>query len=249
MAGGGGAGLWGGAPLRSIVHFASDSRPFAPSRLSTTPTLSEALVKGVRAMCFFSRGRARLCKRRLPRAQTTVPPRSPCGPPSLLRVLALLLGEQTPRTCWRHSFRALSRAACIRCMLPVAMNSTLAGLVWGGQGRWVVRHFRTVWRGGWALASNSVAYVNVKTSSWLLWPRLAVSCCRLVSVGFAQRATTCVCERSVCVCVTTQLTLFCACSTSLRSTKKAGVVGKYGTRYGASLRKVVKKMEISQHAT
>lgn len=32
-------------------------------------------------------------------------------------------------------------------------------------------------------------------------------------------------------------------------TKKAGVVGKYGTRYGASLRKVVKKMEVSQHAT
>ena len=27
-----------------------------------------------------------------------------------------------------------------------------------------------------------------------------------------------------------------------------GVVGKYGTRYGASLRKMVKKMEISQHA-
>jgi large subunit ribosomal protein L37Ae len=27
------------------------------------------------------------------------------------------------------------------------------------------------------------------------------------------------------------------------------VVGKYGTRYGASLRKQVKKMEITQHAT
>jgi len=33
-----------------------------------------------------------------------------------------------------------------------------------------------------------------------------------------------------------------------KRTKKVGVVGKYGTRYGASLRKVVKKMEISQHA-
>ncbi|KAJ0167080.1 60S ribosomal protein L43 [Colletotrichum tanaceti] len=30
---------------------------------------------------------------------------------------------------------------------------------------------------------------------------------------------------------------------------KVGVTGKYGTRYGASLRKQVKKMEISQHAT
>ncbi|RBQ93582.1 hypothetical protein VDGD_10228 [Verticillium dahliae] len=29
---------------------------------------------------------------------------------------------------------------------------------------------------------------------------------------------------------------------------KVGVTGKYGTRYGASLRKQVKKMEISQHA-
>mmetsp|Transcript_18200 Transcript_18200/g.44680 ORF Transcript_18200/g.44680 Transcript_18200/m.44680 type:complete len:94 (-) Transcript_18200:325-606(-) len=34
-----------------------------------------------------------------------------------------------------------------------------------------------------------------------------------------------------------------------KRTRKAGIVGKYGTRYGASLRKVIKKMEISQHAT
>eukprot|EP00041_Stephanoeca_diplocostata_P039581 m.1637100 g.1637100 ORF g.1637100 m.1637100 type:complete len:93 (-) comp25457_c0_seq1:34-312(-) len=33
-----------------------------------------------------------------------------------------------------------------------------------------------------------------------------------------------------------------------KRTKKAGVVGKYGTRYGASLRKQVRKMDISQHA-
>ena len=33
-----------------------------------------------------------------------------------------------------------------------------------------------------------------------------------------------------------------------RRTKKVGVVGKYGTRYGASLRKQIKKIEISQHA-
>ncbi len=33
-----------------------------------------------------------------------------------------------------------------------------------------------------------------------------------------------------------------------KRTKKVGVVGKYGTRYGASLRKQVKKIEISQHA-
>jgi large subunit ribosomal protein L37Ae len=34
-----------------------------------------------------------------------------------------------------------------------------------------------------------------------------------------------------------------------KRTKKVGIVGKYGTRYGASLRKTVKKMEVSQHAT
>ncbi|KAL9557361.1 60S ribosomal protein L37A [Mucor bainieri] len=28
-----------------------------------------------------------------------------------------------------------------------------------------------------------------------------------------------------------------------------GITGKYGTRYGASLRKTVKKMEITQHST
>lgn len=33
-----------------------------------------------------------------------------------------------------------------------------------------------------------------------------------------------------------------------KRTKKVGITGKYGTRYGASLRKVVKKMEVSQHA-
>lgn len=33
-----------------------------------------------------------------------------------------------------------------------------------------------------------------------------------------------------------------------KRTKKVGIVGKYGTRYGASLRKSVKKMEVSQHS-
>ena len=31
-------------------------------------------------------------------------------------------------------------------------------------------------------------------------------------------------------------------------TKKVGITGKYGTRYGASLRKVAKKFEVLQHA-
>mmetsp|Transcript_135298 Transcript_135298/g.259908 ORF Transcript_135298/g.259908 Transcript_135298/m.259908 type:complete len:94 (-) Transcript_135298:114-395(-) len=33
-----------------------------------------------------------------------------------------------------------------------------------------------------------------------------------------------------------------------RRTKKVGICGKYGTRYGASLRKVMKKIEITQHS-
>ncbi|KAL8227945.1 hypothetical protein R6Q57_015529 [Mikania cordata] len=36
--------------------------------------------------------------------------------------------------------------------------------------------------------------------------------------------------------------------TQTKRTKKAGIVGKYGTRYGASLRKQIKKMEVSQHS-
>merc|ERR1711868_254820 len=32
-----------------------------------------------------------------------------------------------------------------------------------------------------------------------------------------------------------------------KRTRKVGIVGKYGTRYGASLRKLAKKMEVSQH--
>ena len=34
-----------------------------------------------------------------------------------------------------------------------------------------------------------------------------------------------------------------------KRTKKVGITGKYGTRYGASLRKVAKRFEISAHAT
>jgi len=34
-----------------------------------------------------------------------------------------------------------------------------------------------------------------------------------------------------------------------RRTKKCGITGKYGTRYGASLRKVVKKIEMQSKAT
>lgn len=45
-------------------------------------------------------------------------------------------------------------------------------------------------------------------------------------------------------CVICCLTL----STQTKRTKKAGIVGKYGTRYGASLRKQIKKMEVSQHS-
>lgn len=32
-----------------------------------------------------------------------------------------------------------------------------------------------------------------------------------------------------------------------KRTKKVGIVGKYGTRYGSSLRKQIKKIEITQH--
>uniref|UniRef100_A0A452U7R0 60S ribosomal protein L37a-like n=1 Tax=Ursus maritimus TaxID=29073 RepID=A0A452U7R0_URSMA len=33
-----------------------------------------------------------------------------------------------------------------------------------------------------------------------------------------------------------------------KHSKKVRIIGKYGTRYGASLRKTMKKVEVSQHA-
>lgn len=33
-----------------------------------------------------------------------------------------------------------------------------------------------------------------------------------------------------------------------KRTRKVGICGKYGTRYGSSLRKLVKKIEITQHS-
>merc|ERR1719460_1966915 len=33
-----------------------------------------------------------------------------------------------------------------------------------------------------------------------------------------------------------------------KRTKKQGICGKYGTRYGSTLRKQIKKMEVSQHS-
>lgn len=37
-------------------------------------------------------------------------------------------------------------------------------------------------------------------------------------------------------------------SLQAKRTKKVGICGKYGTRYGASLRKTIKRMEVSQHS-
>merc|ERR1711990_1197529 len=57
---------------------------------------------------------------------------------------------------------------------------------------------------------------------------------------------------SICLKFLNWLETFRKEKTKLKMTKrtqKVGITGKYATRYGASLRKTVKKMEVSQHAT
>ncbi|KAM7253867.1 hypothetical protein ACFE04_031549 [Oxalis oulophora] len=49
-------------------------------------------------------------------------------------------------------------------------------------------------------------------------------------------------------CMIPSSVILMAKQTMTKRTKKAGIVGKYGTRYGASLRKQIKKMEVSQHS-
>jgi ribosomal protein L37AE/L43A len=58
--------------------------------------------------------------------------------------------------------------------------------------------------------------------------------CPRVLLLLAARRMSCVCLRHV--------------HSQSKRTKKVGIVGKYGTRYGASLRKQIKKMEVSQHS-
>ena len=50
------------------------------------------------------------------------------------------------------------------------------------------------------------------------------------------------------IAVTRSVIIWLLNSIMAKRTKKVGICGKYGTRYGASLRKVVKKFEITQHA-
>ncbi|CAI4826699.1 CLL_collapsed_G0056200.mRNA.1.CDS.1 [Saccharomyces cerevisiae] len=42
--------------------------------------------------------------------------------------------------------------------------------------------------------------------------------------------------------------IYCAHDLPAKRTKKVGITGKYGVRYGSSLRRQVKKLEIQQHA-
>jgi ribosomal protein L37AE/L43A len=79
---------------------------------------------------------------------------------------------------------------------------------------------------------------------------LIVVCCRLVPYLLVP----CISRDLLCLLIAGSDCLsffffFFFVSQMAKHTKKQGIVGKYGTRYGASLRKIAKKIEITQHAT
>ena len=95
---------------------------------------------------------------------------------------------------------------------------------------------------------------HLRCSPLCPWPRLSLRAVPLLCSSNGQQgvpppllAPWAMAMRASAVCATHSPLAGPVCCRSQR-TKKAGITGKYGVRYGASLRKQVKKMEISQHS-
>ena len=137
------------------------------------------------------------------------------------------------------------------CSVESKTNAAFGGVLVFCRGQWISAS--VLW---WDARAGRRGCPRLAASGCLEFSRASTSSF-LSSTAGATRAVSLSLSRSLAVRSLSRLTVLChdvlslSLSLSLsqsKRTKKVGIVGKYGTRYGSSLRKQIKKIEVSQHS-